>query len=98
MVKHGSLLAITLGRVPPIKAVNYDRDETIEWDSGFLVVFSDAPPSDEVDEDAPSELLCLHCLIDEHPEVGAALDLARVHGEVWLDGGGEWVPLDEVDA
>lgn len=83
---------MTFGSVPPIVAVNFDRAPGA--DSGFLVVFADAPPPGEVgDEDAG--WLCLHCLIDEHPEVGAALDMARARGEVWLVGG-VWVPLDDV--
>ena len=48
---------------------------------------------------APSEappgitLVCLDCLIDEHPEIGRGLDIAREHGAAALEDG-EWVAGD----
>ncbi|HXQ85228.1 MAG: hypothetical protein WCE47_12670 [Gaiella sp.] len=33
----------------------------------------------------------MHCLLDEHPEIGRGLDLAREHGAADLDDDGEWV-------
>jgi hypothetical protein len=44
--------------------------------------------------------MCLGCLIDDHPEIGRGLDLAREYGVADLDGDGGWVgrrlePVDE---
>ena len=36
-------------------------------------------------------LVCLHCLLDDHPELGRGLDLAREHGAADLDENDEWV-------
>ena len=53
----------------------------------------DVPEPEELSGDKPSHALCLACLIDEHPELGSGLDLAREHGEiVWDDDEHEWVP------
>jgi len=46
-------------------------------------------PPDEVDEHEP-DTVCLHCLLDDHPELGRGLDLAREYGEALLEDG-EWV-------
>jgi hypothetical protein len=34
--------------------------------------------------------VCLHCLIDDHPEIGRGLDIAREYGVADLDENGEW--------
>ena len=34
------------------------------------------------------------CLLDEHPEIGRGLDLAREHGAADLDDDGAWVAGD----
>jgi hypothetical protein len=97
VVSHGALVMVW-GSVPPIKAVLYDRENgPFMQDSGFLVVYSDVPPAVELDEDGDrgTSWVCLHCLIDEHPEVGVALDMARELGEVRPDGDGGWSPLEE---
>jgi hypothetical protein len=33
----------------------------------------------------------MHCLLDEHPEIGRGLDIAREHGVADLDEAGERV-------
>ncbi len=38
--------------------------------------------------------LCLHCLIDSHPEAGRGFDLAREHGVAFLVDG-EWFVEDD---
>lgn len=58
-----------------------------EWDSGFAL-FSEPP-----DSDTETALVCLHCLIDEHPEIGHGLELARDHGEAIREGRGWTTPL-----
>ena len=62
-------------------------------DSGFTVLFVDAPEPEELDEHGQHpavSLMCMHCLLDEHPEVGRGLDIARGHGVADLDEDGEW--------
>lgn len=93
-------MVMTYGLVPPVVAVCFDA--TPGLDSGFLVVFSDAPPPADVLEESEVAWMCMHCVIDEWPEVGVALDLARSQGlqsdsrigEVWLDDDGGWSPLE----
>jgi hypothetical protein len=63
-----------------------------------MVVYSDAPTPDELDQRddvEDSELVCLHCLLDDDPALGRGLDLARERGgQVDLDENGEWVVAD----
>jgi hypothetical protein len=59
----------------PIRAVSYLEPEH-ERDSGFAVF---TQPPDATDDDG--ELVCLDCLIDEHPEIGRGLELARRQGQ-----------------
>jgi hypothetical protein len=51
------------------------------------------------DIDDPNEhpgitLVCLRCLVDDHPELGRGLDIAREHGVADLGENGEWVVGD----
>ena len=39
-------------------------------------------------------MMCLQCLMEEHPEVGPGLDLARRFGVADLDENGRWVVGD----
>jgi hypothetical protein len=58
------------------------------------VLFSDAP--EDVTtlsvDDRRLWVICLHCLIDEYPELGPGLDLARAHGWAERREDGEWSP------
>lgn len=69
------------------------REAAVAGDSGFSVLFSDAPDPDEVHgpDDLRISLVCLHCLIDDDPELGRGLDIAREYGVADLDENGEWV-------
>jgi hypothetical protein len=83
------------GETPPIFSVGYDPP-TDDWDSGFSVLFDDAPEPKELEHpdyelDPRISVACLHCLLDEHPEIGRGLDLARTHGAADLEDGGSWV-------
>lgn len=60
----------------PIRAVSYLEPEH-EWDSGFAVWSSEPKAA----SDQHSALVCLHCFVDQHPEAGRGMDLARHHGE-----------------
>ncbi len=84
---------IVLGERWPAKAISY-LEPIGEWDSGFYVVLEDAPEPDDVSDDEPTQLVCLECLIEEHPELGQGLDLAREHGEIeWDRERDGWVPV-----
>jgi hypothetical protein len=93
-------MAMVIGKRPPVLGVIYDDEAAAhEGDSGFTVLFDDAPNQSELRvgvhgyDDPRVTTWCLHCLIDEHPEVGRGLDLAKEHGTVDLDvETGEWHP------
>jgi hypothetical protein len=91
VVSHGSKLVMMWGEVPPIYSIGF-KPEGGEHDSGYSVLFTDAPDPDEL-EPAVDRLpdgisvMCLHCLVDEHPEIGKDLDLAREFGAADLDAG-----------
>ena len=89
MVKHAQRVAIVVGEEAFV-AVSYLEPEPT-WESGFAVF---SVPAEEV-EDHDSELVCLHCLLDDHPELGRGLDVAREHGVAGLDEQGEWVALTD---
>lgn len=86
-MKYAKTAAIAVGSQPPIVRISYLKPEE-GWDSGYMILFSDAPELDDLDD--ASELVCMHCLLNEHPEAGRGLDLARQHGGASLDGD-EWV-------
>jgi hypothetical protein len=83
--RHGELLAVTVGAEPPIVAViRHDDDNPLPHDSGFTILFTDAPDELPDPDDPCVRTVCLHCLIDQHPEAGRGLDLAGKHGEAEL--------------
>ena len=45
-------------------------------------------------DNTPTSLVCLHCLLDDHPGVGRGLDIAREYGVADLGASGEWVVGD----
>lgn len=65
-------------------------------------MFDDAPDPEDLDSaELPEDelppgitLVCLHCLIDDHPEIGRGLDIAREYGVADLDDNNEWVVGD----
>jgi hypothetical protein len=85
-------VALVLGSEEPAFAISY-LAPIGAWDSGYMVVFSDAPDPEDVEDD-DAKPVCLNCLIDDHPEIGRGLDLAREHGGADLDENGEWVVGD----
>jgi hypothetical protein len=98
VMHHGSFYAIVLGKESPIVAVCFDRENGVQGrDSGFMIVFSDAPPPGDSLEEGTTGVADLGCLIDEFPDLGVVLDLAREHGEVWRAEDGVWKPIDEID-
>ena len=63
----------------------------------FLIYFSDLYPGDPGFDDLPSEMVCLHCLLEDGDEqLGQGLDLAKIHGQVdWDEEVGEWFVPDD---
>lgn len=93
MVSCGDQLAWVLGEELPVISIGYEPQESPN-DSGFTIIYSDAPFPDELADLAEDELvfMCLDCLLDELPaDVGRGLDIAREHGVASLERG-EWVP------
>ena len=88
---HAKTVAIVAGSIPPVVSISWEPPKS-SIDSGYCVLFSDVDPDD--DQAADSGLVCMHCLVDDHPEIGAALDFAREHGQVDLDDDGEWIVGD----
>lgn len=76
----GTTFAHPYGAEAPPVAVIYAPDPSMVF---FSVVFSDAPPpcTDDVVDGEDVELVCAHCLVDEYPEVGRGLDLAKQIGD-----------------
>jgi len=87
---HAQRLVFVWGGTPPIYSIGYDEPGSV-YDSGFTVLFDDAPdPDDVAADDERLSWVCLHCIIDEHPEIGRGLDLARQHGAADRKTG-EWI-------
>jgi len=88
-------VAWVLGSEPPAFSIGY-AEPMGTWDSGFTVIYQDAPEVEElegIDGDG-SELVCLHCLLDDDPEIGRGLDIAHEYGMADLDEHGAWVVGD----
>ena len=92
---HSKTTAVVWGTAPPAHSIGREKPM---WpgDSGFTVLFDDAPDPDEVHgaDDPRITLVCLHCLLDDHPELGRGLDIARKYGVADLDENDEWVVGD----
>jgi hypothetical protein len=89
-------VAWVLGSEEPAHSIGYE-EPLGPWDSGFTIIYQDAPDPEEVEQidGEGSELVCLRCLIDEHPELARGLDLAREHGAADLKSDGAWIPRNE---
>jgi hypothetical protein len=58
------------------------------------VLFDDARDPEDVDDPKQHPgitLVCLRCLVNNHPELGRGLDIARKHGVADLNENGEWM-------
>jgi hypothetical protein len=97
-VKHNRLVAI-------VDRVAYEGQQQFTWvqhdepddpqDSGFALLGDEA--LELLPDNIPDERLitvCLHCLIDQHPDVGKGLDVARQTGKAIRDDD-DWLSLDE---
>jgi hypothetical protein len=90
-------VAFVWGSTPPAWTVAYEKPLG-GWDSGFSVLFDDAPDPDDLPEDVKPgdgtgiDVMCLHCLIEEHPELGRGMDIALRQGLAEFDEHGDWKP------
>jgi len=102
MTEHAKTMVWVWGSEPPAFSIGYD-EPLGSGDSGFTVLFDDAPDPEELDDKGQHPavtIVCLHCLIDDHPEIGRGLKIAREYGVADLDDRGEWVvgDLSRLDA
>lgn len=93
-VKHADKLVMVWGDTPPIYSVGYEHGAArSDFDSGFTILFDNAPDPDDIvaDDDVRISWVHFHHLIEDHPEIGRGLDLARQYGAADLNDAGEWV-------
>lgn len=89
-------LVMVWGSEPPIYSIGHNEPSG-PWDSGYLVLFDDAPNPAELDEYAnPADHPQIHamhldCLIEAHPEIRDGIALAGEHGAADLSDGGQWI-------
>ena len=84
-------LAWVWGSEAPAFSVGYTSEKLGPADSGFTVLYADAPDPSELDEQAQHPdvaIVCLDCLIDDDPGLGRGLEIAREHGAAGLTTGG----------
>jgi hypothetical protein len=88
-------LVMVWGEEPPAFSIGW-MEPLGSWDSGFTVICEDAPEPEEVGEYAnPADhpgirTVHLACLLEDHPEIGRGLDIAREHRVADLGENGEW--------
>ena len=99
MVSHGQGAGMVWGAEPPVFSIGWDEPNG-DWDSGFTVLFDDAPdPEDVMPYANPLEhpgirTIHLGCLLEDYPELGRGLDIAREHRVADLDEDGAWIVGD----
>jgi hypothetical protein len=84
------------GSVPPAFSIGFEKPLG-PWDSGFTVLFDDAPDPEEVPDTGEHPLVrmvCVGCLLEEHPEVGRGLEVACEYGVADLADDGGWMVGD----
>ena len=98
MTEHARTAVIVWGSEPPAFSIGFEKPM---WpgDSGFSVLFDDAPDPDDLPDDGNKlpegiTVVCLSCLIEDHPEIARGLDLAFEYGVADLDENGAWVVGD----
>jgi hypothetical protein len=92
---HDKAVAFVWGTEPPAFSIGWEKPL---WpgDSGFTVLFDDAPDPEDVGEVGHPAItwVCLRCLSDADLEIGRGLSIAREYGVADLDDDGEWVVGD----
>lgn len=105
VVKHGNeKVAMVIGLERPPIGVLYDAECDRGHDSGFTVLMGDAPPQADLHvangtyDDPRVTPWCLHCQIEEYPEVGRGLDIAIDCGESHYDADDEeWLAVIDAE-
>jgi hypothetical protein len=95
-VRHGQA-AVVVGSKRPAMSISWTPRSEPGGVDFFIIFFADLLPDDPGFDDLPSELVCLHCLIEDgDAELAEGLELAQRHGQVdWDAEAGEWfVPKD----
>ena len=96
-LEHSKTWVWVWGSEPPAFSIGFEKP-TWSGDSGFTVLFEDAPDPEDVARgrraSRPSTVMCARCLLEEHPELGPGLEIAREYGVADLADGGEWVVGD----
>jgi hypothetical protein len=97
LTEHAKTWAWVWGSESPAFSIGYESEKLTPADSGYTVLFDDAPDPEELDETGQHpdvSIVCLNCLLDDHPEIGRGLDIAREYGVADLAERGEWVVGD----
>lgn len=83
MSDHGRLALVVGAKMEaPAQSVDWKMPSPVmPADSGFTVVFSDGDGDPHRFDDSNIITVCVHCLIEKHPEIGAAMDAARANPE-----------------
>jgi hypothetical protein len=95
-LEHSRTWVWVWGSEPPAFSVGYVEPSGPN-DSGYTILFTDAPAPEDVAENGEHpaiRVLCSRCLLEEHPEVEPGLEIAREYGVADLADGGEWVVGD----
>jgi hypothetical protein len=97
-LEHSEGWVMVWGAEKPAFSVGFEQP-TWSGDSGFTVLFEDAPDPEDVAEVEPGEHPDVHamhacCLLEEHPELGPGLEIASEYGVADLADGGEWMVGD----
>ena len=82
-----------MGLEPPVISIGYVGANASPATRDSACSSPSADPDDVKAGDSGISLVCLHCLVDDHPEIGRGLDIAREHGVADLDENGEWVAM-----
>jgi hypothetical protein len=96
VLEHERTFVWVWGSEPPAFSIGYEKP-TGPGDSGYTVLFEDAPDPGDLDKDGRHPavyLMCSHCLLEEHSEVEPGLQIAREYGVADLADGGEWIVGD----
>jgi hypothetical protein len=94
---HVKQWAWVWGTRRPAFSIGFASEKLGPADSGYTVLYDDAPAPEELDEQGQHpdvSVVCLGCLIDDDPDLGRGLDIAREYGLADLDDGGEWIVGD----
>ena len=95
-LEHSKTWVWVWGSEPPAFSIGYEKPATTS-DSGFTVLFEDAPDPEDVPESGKHpgiQVMCAHCLLAEHPELQPGLEIAFEYGVADLDDDGEWTVGD----